>query len=80
MYNTGNKLCPECGGKYVAVTTVLPRGQYGAPNVLKLKQPKRSASLFSGKRNVSLIHALTCTVCGYTALYATEPGNLIPDN
>ncbi len=46
-----------------------------------LKQSGRSKSRFSNKKqNYSNTSALTCTVCGYTSIYADQPGNLIPDD
>ncbi|EFH83751.1 ferric-chelate reductase, putative [Ktedonobacter racemifer DSM 44963] len=52
----------------------------GGFHLLMLKQPLRSAPLFSKKSKYSDTVALTCLVCGYTAMYATKPENLKPDD
>lgn len=66
------KPCPECGG--TRVWTQVKTYYY-----FKLVQPWRCVSLFSGKSSESNTQAITCLNCGYTALYATEPQNLVPD-
>ena len=68
------KPCPECGGRRVWVSYLYTGG-------VLLKQPGRSPSRFSSKKqNYSNTSALACTVCGYTSIYADQPGNLIPDD
>jgi len=45
-----------------------------------LQQSQRSSGWFSPVRlNLSGTVVLTCIQCGYTAWYAIEPSNLIPD-
>ncbi len=80
------KPCPECGGQRVRTTLEINTTGINATglewSVLQLKQPKRViglGGLFSGQSNKSEVATVSCTNCGYTALYATEPGNLIPD-
>ncbi len=69
------KPCPECGGQRVQVSLSTIQ-----PNILlQVTQQKRKTKLFSGHSNQSYVSALTCTTCGYTTLYATQPSNLIPD-
>jgi predicted nucleic-acid-binding Zn-ribbon protein len=68
--------CPECGGERVWVLVEI-QTQYIA--TFKLKQPRRSVPFFRRHENSSEAQALTCLNCGYTALYATEPQKLIPN-
>ena len=78
------KPCPECGGRRVVVedhvrggiAMALPLPDSG----IYLRQSQRSAGRFSqGSLNLSATVVLTCIQCGYTAWYALEPANLIPD-
>ncbi|GCE27543.1 hypothetical protein KDA_36040 [Dictyobacter alpinus] len=66
------KPCPECGGARVRVSYSM--------GVIMLAQFKRSASFLGKKSRTSSTQPVTCTSCGYTVVYATEPNNLIPDN
>lgn len=74
--------CPECGGHRVMVSVGVPHGGYTDASI-KLKQEERSISVLNhikgDKHNDSMTVGLTCTSCGYTALFATDPKNLIPD-
>jgi hypothetical protein len=76
------KPCPECGGRCVKVSVSIPHGGY-VDAYLKLKQEERSLSfvhrLKGDKRNESLAEGFACIHCGYTALFAIDPENLIPD-
>lgn len=63
--------CPECGGQRVPV-------EYYDGTIF-LKQGARSTSFFKQKSNISSTRVLVCLCCGYTAWYAVEPANLIPD-
>ncbi len=67
--------CPECGGQrvQVSISTIAPG------NLIQVTQLKRKTSLFSSKSNQSYLNALACINCGYTAIYAKQPSNLIPD-
>ncbi|GHO52159.1 hypothetical protein KSD_03940 [Ktedonobacter sp. SOSP1-85] len=77
MIKSRIKPCPECGGQRVYVEAIV---SVKIPDTsVMLKQPKRSTPLFSGKSRYSDTVALTCLMCGYTALYATEPANLVPN-
>jgi hypothetical protein len=64
--------CPECGGRRVWVAYLYNAG-------VSLTQPGRSTFL-RRRKNSTKTNALTCTVCGYTSIYASQPGNLIPDD
>ena len=66
--------CPFCGEKRVSVTVLTARG-----GQLHVVQSQRALTLFSGKSSTSPLTALTCTGCGFTAFYATQPANLLPD-
>lgn len=66
--------CPFCGER--RVSTVISTAD-GRP--LHLVQSERAVTLFGGRSSTSPLAALTCVACGFTALYATQPGNLIPD-
>ncbi len=69
--------CPECGGQRVPVEDHM-HGSYPT-RALFLVQPMRSRKIFQAKSNSSETLTLTCLQCGYTAWYAVEPSNLIPD-
>lgn len=71
------KPCPECGGQRVYAEAIVSV-RINDTSVM-LKQPKRSIPLLSGKSRYSDTVALTCLVCGCTAMYATKPANLMPD-
>ena len=78
------KPCPECGGQRVVVEDHLKGGLMMAlplsDSGIYLRQSQRSTSKFhQGDFNTSPTVVLTCIRCGYTAWYATEPSNLIPD-
>ena len=76
------KPCPECGGQRVRTTLNINPLVGMEQNELQLRQPKRViglGGLFSGQSNKSEVATVSCTNCGYTTLYATQPGNLIPD-
>ena len=80
------KSCPECGGQRVRTTLDISATGINSTGLdwygIQLKQPERViglGGLFSGKSNKSEIAAVSCTNCGYTTLYAAQPGNLIPD-
>jgi len=64
------KPCHECGGERVPVEL---------STVLQARQCASSATLLSSKSNTSYMNAFTCTACGCTTLYASEPRNLISD-
>lgn len=78
-------ICSECGGTrvlvQVTITTPLTELDPTKERELQLQQPKRSIGFFglSGKSNTSSLFARTCTRCGNTTLYATDPQDLIPD-
>ena len=74
------KVCPECSGERVFVSTDV-RGRSGLSGNIIFNQARRSISLFgkNKKSNTSSSQALVCTQCGYTVLYATQPKILIPD-
>jgi hypothetical protein len=78
-------VCHECGGRrvfvHVNITTPLTESEFTHRRELQLQQPKRSIGFLglSGKSNTSSLVALSCTHCGNTTLYATEPENLMPD-
>ena len=80
------KPCPECGGQRVRTMLDITATGINSTGLdwdgVQLKQPERViglGGLFSGKSNTSEIVSVSCTNCGYTSLYATEPSNLIPD-
>ena len=62
------KPCPECGGERVTVQL---------STVLQAAKERIAVGFFSSQSKTSYLYALTCTTCGYTALYAEQPGNLI---
>lgn len=68
--------CPECGGKE-RVQVVLKTSTYGYS--LEAEQPERSTPFFGNKSNTSALYGLTCTTCGYTAHFASDVNNLLPD-
>ncbi len=68
------KPCPECGGKRVKVVLQTTQG-----DSLQAKQPARKVKFFSDLLNNTSLYGLSCTTCGYTAHFASEPGNLTPD-
>ena len=72
MIDPETKPCPECGGRRVWVAYIYTGG-------VSLIQPMRSTFL-KRRKNATRTTALACTVCGYTSIYADQPGNLIPDN
>ncbi|GHO50784.1 hypothetical protein [Ktedonospora formicarum] len=75
--------CPECGGQRVRVAVGTPTDRALGNAPLELKQEERKVPFLTAikgdKINYSGTTALTCTQCGYTALYATHPHKLIPD-
>ena len=73
--------CPECGGQRVQVEDYIANGgpYSGTAFGTFLRQRARSTSVFKQKSNLSATVVLVCIHCGYTAWYATEPTNLIPD-
>ena len=68
------KPCPECGGKRVKVVLKTIQG-----DVLQVGQPARKVKFFSDLSNTTTLYGLSCTACGYTAHFANEPRNLVPD-
>ena len=81
MQPSTTRPCPECGGQRVEVEDRMhTRGPYSnTPYAMYLQQWARSRNIFKRKSNKSETITLTCIRCGYTAWYATEPSNLIPD-
>ncbi len=76
------KPCPECGGQRVRTTLNINPFVGMEQNELQLRQPKRViglGGLFSGQSNKSEVATVSCINCGYTTLYAAQPGNLIPN-
>jgi ssDNA-binding Zn-finger/Zn-ribbon topoisomerase 1 len=76
------KPCPECGGRRVEVQDNMHKNSFSGPDnyAIYLTQNARSASFWQkGKSNRSETLTLTCIHCGYTAWYALEPLNLVPD-
>ncbi len=76
------KACPECGGQRVRTTLDINPLVGMEQNELQLRQPKRViglGGLFSGQSNKSEVATVSCINCGYTTLYAAQPGNLIPN-
>ena len=77
------RLCPECGGQRVWVAAGTPNDKAFGDAPLELKQVERKVPFLTALRgdkiNYSGTAAFTCTQCGYTALYATHPHKLIPD-
>jgi predicted nucleic-acid-binding Zn-ribbon protein len=74
------KPCPECGGRRVEVQDNMQL--HGGPlftYAMYLTQNARSSKFWKGNSNRSETLTLTCLQCGYTAWYAREPFNLIPD-
>ncbi len=80
---SASAVCDQCGGRRVTVDVDIstPLTELIEVRELQLVQRKRSTGLFglSGKSNISSLAAITCTQCGKTTLYATEPKNLVPD-
>jgi predicted nucleic-acid-binding Zn-ribbon protein len=73
------KPCPECGGRRVEVQDNM-RGYGGNAYAMYLTQNARSTSFWKKeKSNRSETLTLTCIQCGYTAWYALQPLNLVPD-
>lgn len=64
--------CPECGGERSQAEL---RGAALGSIWLYLAQPGRRDTFESTK--TSAIKVLVCNSCGYTALYATSPLNLL---
>ncbi len=62
------KPCPECGGERVPVQL---------STILQASPQRISVDFFSSQPKTSYLSTLTCTTCGYTALYAEEPSNLL---
>jgi len=76
------KPCPECGGRRVEVQDNMHSSRFPDPDTyaIYLIQNARSSGFFQrGKSNRSETITLTCIQCGYTAWYALEPLNLVPD-
>ena len=71
------KSCQLCGSQQLTPVNVYTQTQ--VPGVY-LKQLKRKARFFQRKTNISVTRAITCLSCGYTALFALEVENLVPDN
>jgi len=73
------KPCPECGGRRVAVEDYMTNVRGDAYGIY-LKPIRGSSSFWHiGKSKKSETLTLTCLQCGYTAWYALEPLNLLPD-
>lgn len=62
--------CPDCGGERVW-------GTIGAPPAAEMMITVKPPGGF--RTQLSPLAALTCTICGYTRLYATAPQNLRRD-
>lgn len=63
-FDPSKKPCPDCGGE--RVFTQLQTG-YGAAWLTRIIQ----------RKTVKVeTHTLTCTICGYTSLYAKDPQKL----
>jgi predicted nucleic-acid-binding Zn-ribbon protein len=79
MQPSTTRPCPECGGQRVEVEDRMHIRGGSMSYAMYLKQWARSRNIFKRKSNKSETITLTCIRCGYTAWYATEPSNLIPD-
>ncbi|QBD79421.1 hypothetical protein EPA93_26910 [Ktedonosporobacter rubrisoli] len=73
------KPCPECGGIRIAVEDYMSCGPYHQAFGMFLKPLRRSTSLWPRRSRQSETLTLTCLQCGYTAWYALEPRNLLPE-
>ncbi|GHO57240.1 hypothetical protein [Ktedonobacter robiniae] len=74
------KPCPECGGRRVqTITEIAGDDQWLNPPYIRIKQPERRSNWFKGKLRTSEVSTTTCLDCGYTAVFATNPENLTPD-
>jgi predicted nucleic-acid-binding Zn-ribbon protein len=70
------KQCPLCGGQQLTPVHVFTQTQVSG---VFLKQQKRKARFFGPKTNIASTKAITCLSCGYTAFFAIEIENLVPD-
>ncbi|WP_157507459.1 hypothetical protein [Ktedonobacter racemifer] len=53
--------------------------QWLNPPYIRIKQPERRSNWFKGRLRTSEVSTITCLDCGYTAVFATNPENLTPD-
>jgi predicted nucleic-acid-binding Zn-ribbon protein len=81
MSSTDNiKPCPECGGQRIMVESyIVSRRKISVLGKIFLRQSKRKQNTFQRKYNTSDMTTLTCLSCGYTAWYAQNLNNLLPD-
>ncbi|GHO97962.1 hypothetical protein KSF_080100 [Reticulibacter mediterranei] len=72
------KPCPECGGRRIAVEDHMT-SSHGASYIYltPIRRTPSSWTLWKSRKSETL--TLTCLQCGYTAWYALEPLNLLPD-
>ena len=69
--------CPECWGK--RVPTVIEYGFHSYPfRAFQMVQNPKNGKWSADQAKNTPLSALTCTQCGYTAWYASEPQSLLP--
>lgn len=64
--------CPKCGERFIP-TQLANEGGRGFTSPRPIVRP-RKRPLFSVAK--SYLQTLTCSNCGYTEIYASEPGKL----
>lgn len=69
--------CPKCEGEVIVKNTLVTSGEYrvGALGLNAVTFGKPEAMIFRDRSEVT-IAAWICKGCGYTELYADNPGNL----
>lgn len=69
--------CPKCQGPRLWAETVT-KDAWGRYSTVHLSRTKGIKFLTGPDKVYTLCCSLVCTTCGYTELYAQEPGNLLP--